>query len=85
MCFSNHLLAQEKFVNDPENESKKLMNFCDLPWDIKCLEYYKRKDMISKTTSNQQIRKSIYISPIEKYLPYKQLLNEHGKKYSLFN
>ena len=78
-------LEFEKFVNDPENESKKLMNFCDLPWDIKCLEYYKRKDMVSKTTSNQQIRKSIYISPIEKYLPYKQLLNEHGKKYSWFN
>ena len=37
-------LQLEKFINDPETESKKLLKFCDLPWDKKCLEFYKRKD-----------------------------------------
>ena len=36
------------------------MEFCELPWDKKCLEYYKRKDLVSKTTSNIQIRKAIF-------------------------
>ena len=78
-------LQYEKFVSNPENESKKLMKFCDLPWDKKCLEFYKRKDLFSKTASNIQIRKEIYKHSLNKYLPYKKLLNEYGKNYSWFN
>ena len=73
-------LKYEKFVNDPTGESKKLMKFCNLPWSNKCLEFYKRKDLISKTTSNVQIRKAIYKDSINKYLPYKQFLNKYFKK-----
>ena len=75
----------EKLVNNPEEESKKLMKFCGLPWDKKCLEFYKRKDLISKTTSNVQIRKAIYKHSLEKYLPYKIFLNKYGGKYPWFN
>ena len=64
-------LEFEKLVNNPEEESKKLMKFCELPWDKKCLEFYKRKDLFSKTASNIQIRKAIYKHSLEKYLPYK--------------
>ena len=78
-------LQFEKLVNDPETESKKLMKFCALPWDKKCLEFYKRKDLISKTTSNVQIRKAIYKHSLDKYLPYKQFLDKYGKKYPWFN
>ena len=78
-------LEFEKLVNSPEVESKKLMKFCELILDKKCLEFYKRRDLISKTTSNIQIRKAIYKHPREKYLPYKKLLAEYGKKYSWFN
>ena len=77
-------LQYEKFVNDPENESKKLFEFCDLPWDKKCLEFYKRKDLISSTASNIQIRKPIYKDSISKYLPYKQFLYKYRNKYSWF-
>ena len=75
----------ENFTNKPEIESKKLMNFCGLPWDKKCLEFYKRKDIVSKTTSRQQIRKAIYKHVADRYLPYKELLNKYGSKYSWFN
>ncbi len=78
-------LEFEKLTKEPEIESKKLMNFCGLPWDKKCLEFYKRKDLISKTASNVQIREAIYKHSLEKYLPYKGLLAEYGKKYSWFN
>jgi len=75
----------ENFTNQPEIESKKLMNFCGLPWDKKCLEFYKRKDIVSKTTSRQQIRKPIYKHKIDRYLPYKKFLNKYGNKYSWFD
>jgi len=78
-------LQIDKLVNNPEDESKKLMKFCELPWDKKCLEFYKRKDLVSKTASNIQIRKAIYKHSLEKYLPYKKFLNQYGKKYSWFN
>jgi len=78
-------LNYEKLVIEPEKESKKLMEFCNLPWDEKCLEFYKRKDLISKTASNIQIREAIYKNSAEKYLPYKFFLNQHGLKYSWYN
>jgi tetratricopeptide (TPR) repeat protein len=77
-------LEFEKFTNNPEIESKKLMNFCELEWDEKCLQFYKRKDIVSKTTSYLQIRKPIYKHPSEKYLPYREFLKSVGKKYSWF-
>ena len=78
-------LEYEKFVNDPEIESKKLLKFCNLPWNNECLKFYKRKKLISKTASNIQIRKAIYKDSINKYLPYKQFINKYGDKYSWFN
>ena len=78
-------LEFDKLVNNPEKESKKLMKFCQLPWDKKCLEFYKRKDLISKTASNIQIREAIYKHSPEKYLPYKKFLNQYDKKYSWFS
>ena len=78
-------LQYESFVRSPELESKKLLNYCNLPWDKKCLEYYKRKDLISKTASNIQIRKAIFNNSSEKYLSYRQLLDKYGKLYPWFN
>ena len=75
----------EKFTNNPEEESKKLMFFCNLPWDKKCLEFYKRKDIFSKTTSRQQIRKAIYKNTVDRYLPYKPFLDKIGNRYSWYN
>ena len=46
-----YYLELERLTTEPENESKKLMEFCELPWDKKCLEFYKRNDVISKTAS----------------------------------
>ena len=75
----------EKLIDNPEEESKKLMKFCDLTWGSKCLEFYKRKDLISKTASNIQIRGAIYKHASDKYLPYKKFLEKYGKKYPWFN
>jgi tetratricopeptide (TPR) repeat protein len=74
----------EELIDNPETESKKLMKFCELPWDKKCLEFYKRKDLVSKTASNIQIRGAIFKNKSDKYSPYKKLLEKYGNKYSWF-
>ena len=78
-------LTFEDFQREPESESKKIMKFCDLPWDKKCLEFHKRKDLISYTASHRQIRKPIYKISKDKNKPYKAMLSEHGRKYNWFN
>ena len=66
----------ETLVENPEIESKKLINFCNLSWDKKCLEFYKRKDISSKTLSNIQIRKPIFKDHQKKYTHYKLILKK---------
>jgi len=78
-------LKFDELVNKPEEESKKIMQFCELPWDTQCLEFYKRKNLISKTASNIQIRKAIYKHSSDRYLPYKKFLHKYAKQYSWFN
>ena len=78
-------LEYEKFVSNPILESQQLVNYCDLEWSEKCLEFYKRKDLVSNTASNVQIRKAIYTDSIKKYMPYKKLLKKYGSKYRWFN
>jgi len=78
-------LQLEKLINNPQEEAKKLMKFCELPWDKKCLEFYKRKDLISKTASNIQVRQAIFKHSSNKYLPYKKYIDKYGKKYSWYN
>ena len=70
-------LNYEKFINDPETESKKLMEYCNLPWNKRCLEFYKRKDIVSDTASDVQIRKTIHKHSLDKYLPYKPFMLKH--------
>jgi len=74
-------LQYEKFVNNIEIESKKLFKYCNLPWDKKCLEFYKRNDLISKTTSNLQIRNPINQESLKKYEPYKKLFLQYTDRY----
>ena len=78
-------LELENFTKNPETESKKLMKYCELTWDKKCLEFYKRKDLVSRTASNVQIRKPIFDKSSSKVDSYKAYLEKYGKKYSWFN
>ena len=71
----------KNFTKDPENSSKKIFEFCNLGWDSKCLEFYKRNDLISKTASNQQIRNKIFIDNEKKYSSYKDFFHSYADKY----
>ena len=72
----------KKLTENSLDISKKLFDFCQLNWNKSSLEFYKRKDLISKTASNTQIRKEIYKYDNDKYKVYKEFLKDHIDKYS---
>jgi len=71
----------KKFTNETEENGKRIYEFCDLKWNKKYLEFYKRKDLYSKTISFNQIRKKISTYDIKKYRPYAGLLDLYKDKY----
>ena len=68
-------------INNKEEISKKLFNFCELEWSHKALEFYKRKDLFSSTASNVQIRSNLYKYDKEKYSDYKIFLKKFSDQY----
>ena len=74
-------LKYEDLVEEPEIETKRLMNFCELDWDEKCLHFYQKSNLVSKTASNMQIRRPLYNSSACKYEVYRPIMEKHMKTY----
>jgi len=56
-------LEYEKVINNPKDEIKNLIKFCDLEWEDNCLDFYNTKRSI-KTLSVAEARKPIYKSSL---------------------
>ena len=56
-------LEYEKVINNPKDEIKNLVKFCDLEWEDNCLNFYNTKRSI-KTLSVSEARKPIYKSSL---------------------
>ena len=56
----------ENIISNTKNEIHKILEFCNLPWEDNCLEFYKTKRAI-KTVSSAQARQPIYKSSIQLY------------------
>ena len=68
----------EKIIEDPKNEIKNMVKFCDLSWEEDCLQFYNNKTPI-KTLSTAQARKPIYKSSknsFKKFAPFLTDLNK---------
>ncbi len=65
----------ESLVDDPQQEIKEIINFCDLEWDPSCLNPNKNKSRI-KTASITQARKPIYKSSKNLNQYYEENLKE---------
>ena len=68
----------ESLVNNPIDETKKLIKFCNLEWEENCLDHTKNKTGI-KTVSIEQARKPIYKNSVNlnnSYIKYLDFLNQ---------
>ena len=78
--FSNSIYEAkyEQIINNQENEIKRIINFCDLPWEENCLLFHQNKTPI-KTMSTAQARQPIYKTSVnlsEKFSPFLKELNK---------
>ena len=75
-------ISLEKFTNDKEKISKTIFEFCNLQWNSKTLEFYNRKDLDIRTTSNIQLRTKIAKYNYEKYKKYYYLFKNFSEKFN---
>ena len=75
-------ISLEKLTNDKEKVSKTIYEFCNLQWDSKTLEFYNRKDLYIRTTSNIQLRTKISEYDYEKYKKYYYLFENFSEKFN---
>jgi len=68
-----HSVSYESLVEDLEGETRRLLSFCELPWQADCIEFY-RNTAASTTASASQIRQPIYNSSVGKWQHYSEQL-----------
>lgn len=74
----------EKLVDNQEEISRELLQFCGLDWEDACLDFHK-SDVASSTASAVQVRQPVYASSVGRWRLYEQQLqplidvfNENG-------
>ena len=63
----------EAMVEDTENQVRRLLDYCQLPFEEQCLKFYENKRTI-RTASSEQVRQPIYRSGMNQWQPFEQWL-----------
>lgn len=66
-------IKYETLIKKPIEESKKLLNFCQLNWQDAC-EHFHQNSSSTTTASASQVRQPIYKTSLEKWRNYEQQL-----------
>ena len=80
--FPNQILRMqhEDLVNNFEDEVKRLLDYCQLPFEQSCLEFYNTKRNIH-TPSAQQVRQPISNKGLEQWRNYEPYLRTLSKEF----
>ena len=68
-----HLVNHEDVVADLEGEVRKMLTFCELPYEDSCLSFYRTERSV-RTPSSEQVRQPIYKSGLDQWKNYEQHL-----------
>ncbi len=63
----------ETIVDDKAGMARQLIDFLELPWDDRCLDFHETKRTV-RTASNLQVRQSIYRSSVQRWKRYEKHL-----------
>jgi len=66
-------LRYELLTENQEQETRNLLNYCDLAWEDGCLEFYKT-DRVVRTASAAQVRKRMYRGSSEAWRKFEKHL-----------
>jgi tetratricopeptide (TPR) repeat protein len=62
-------VVYEELVAEPEGGSRRLVEFCDLPWDERCLRFHENPRPV-RTVSKLQVRRPVYSSSVGRWRRY---------------
>jgi len=68
-----HRVIYEAMVDDTENEVRRLLDYCGLPFDERCLRFYEN-DRAVRTASSEQVRRPIYRDGVDHWQHYESWL-----------
>ena len=77
-------IKYEDLINNTEENVQKLLKFCNLDWNDKCLHFYNTRRLI-RTASDTQVRNKIYTSSINSWKKYEKFLNKYYDKLNIKN
>jgi len=63
----------EDVIAEPEAQARRLVEFCDLPWEESCLEFHKTKRHV-RTASTAQVKRPIYKTAVQRWRHYEKRL-----------
>jgi hypothetical protein len=63
----------EQLVADQENQTRRLLEFCGLPWEDNCLRFYET-DRAVVTASSEQVRQPIYSMSVHSWRRFEKHL-----------
>jgi hypothetical protein len=63
----------EHVVDHTEREARRLLDFCELPWEPRCLAFQENVAPVA-TASSAQVRRPIYRSAVERWRHYEREL-----------
>ena len=68
-----HRVIYENMVDDTEAEVRRLLDYCDLPFESQCLRFFENERPV-RTASSEQVRKPIYREGIDHWRHYDEWL-----------
>lgn len=63
----------ERLVGNPETEIRRILDYCGLPFDARCLQHDKVQRPVN-TASHSQVRKPVYLSSVDRWRNYAEHL-----------
>ena len=76
-------ICYEELTNSQETETKKILKYCELPWDDNCLNFHTNISAV-KTTSSMQVRQKMYQGSSEAWKKYEPFLQPLIKGLSYY-
>ena len=67
-------VEHEDVVDDLEGQVRRLLDFCELPFEAACLDFHKTERSI-RTPSSEQVRQPIYRDGLEAWRPFEPWLD----------
>ncbi|WP_309088401.1 sulfotransferase [Phenylobacterium sp.] len=64
-----HRVIYEQMVSNPEAETRRLLDYCGLPFEEACLRFYEN-DRAVRTASSEQVRKPIFTDAADHWRNY---------------